>query len=142
MAKDILAVEVNGAKHKLFMSWGLKNQLVNYLGSNGQMATAAIDPESRETVLKLCLTKKGKSGCIEGEVDFDNIDLPEDSAIAIIEWAQEHVFDFLLKAAEVTKRLGEKYDPKIQNSILSQPGLSPSASTTESAGPSDASQAS
>jgi hypothetical protein len=138
---DRLKVVVNGTEHELLMTFGLLNELANLLGANGQIVTAAVDPDSRMTVLCACLLKRGKAGFLEGEFNIEEIDINPDTVIEIIEWAQSHVIDFFLKATAVTGRLGEKYGEKMASLVQSSTGSAPSPSTRDAVGSSTPSRA-
>jgi hypothetical protein len=136
MAREKLSVTINGARHELFMSFGLLNRLTDIVGRTSSLSTAALDSEDREKILKLVLEKRGKSGAIEAPVVLDDVDISVDEVMRVLEWVSEHCIGFFIRATEQTKLLGDKFAARLENLMPSPDGTSPSASMTPSAGPS------
>lgn len=138
---DTLVVRLDGREVTLMMTFGLLDRLVGLMGPAQDLATVGLEDTLRGRIIREVLSKRGRAGVLEGEVDLDALDLGVDDAMRIVDWAVEHALDFFLRRLEAAARLGERYQAPRASWTSSSAGSPTSASPTPSAGPSTPSPA-
>ena len=96
----ILNVVVDQKGRELFMSFHLLNQLAKLAPQLDDIPMVTISPELREAVLLECLierTDKGKR-VSSNTPDLEDFDFSDDVALAILDWAADHLYFFTMKA--------------------------------------------
>lgn len=94
--KDCLTVTIYGDEHKLLMTYGLLSELAGMTNTQEQMLDSGFAHESRDEMMKLVLTKRGRSGVFEeDEVDLDALDI--DTGEEILTWITGHLSAFFMR---------------------------------------------
>lgn len=132
-----LKITVDEQEHELLMTIGLKNRLVELMEDPARVGIVAVDAELSRNVVITCLTKKGKSGAIDGPIDYDELSMSENDEEAVLQWAQEHVLDFFTRRFEKMGQLNENLAEMMKGMVPSDDGSQDSATETPSAGASD-----
>lgn len=131
---DTITVIVNEEERTLFMSFGLLNELTKLVGDPTQVASIPIDVELRTDVLKLVLAKRKKSGKLEEEIDFDDLDIAVADVERVLHWTQEHVISFFVRSLRQVLSVTKNHETEVSNLASSMGGSSDSASKTPSSG--------
>lgn len=92
---------VSGNTQTVFMSFGLLNTLIGYLGGPENLPAVRMHPEVRETFLVELLSPRDQHGEIPRGQEFNikTADLTVDEVTDLLEWVEGHLSDFFIKAA-------------------------------------------
>lgn len=134
-----LTIEVNGEEIK--MSYGLEMDLRRMLPD--PMATLTLiqqDPTTQDYLVRRVLTpKKGQVSSMDELISDEDLEISSEDVERILSWVAEHSLYFFVKRALEMARLAGTY--KLDRQKPFSAGSEDSASTTQSAGPSDVSKA-
>lgn len=94
-----------GEEQTVFMSFGLLNTLVNYLGGPENLHLIRTSPEVRETFLVELLSPRDSHGRIPRGSEFNlySSNLSVEEGLALLDWVEGHLTDFFVKAAQSLK---------------------------------------
>lgn len=107
MAPDRISIKFDGADRDIVMSLGLLRALARTVGDPGQAVLVMLQDELRDAVLKEVVAERNEYGKIVQEHDLDGLPMSAEDAIAVVDWASEHVLSFfvgrLKKVEEMSK---------------------------------------
>jgi hypothetical protein len=129
VTKDTIDLTYNGRTKEVFMSFGLLNEISRAVGDVEQIGMISVDPDMRETVLKILLSERDEEGNIVKNFNMITAKITMDEVNRLIEWVADNVFDFFLKALGGAKRLQQKNEPRVLALMPKDP-----ASTSSSPG--------
>jgi hypothetical protein len=90
---------------EVFMSYGLLDRLCRVAGDLEGGALMAIDNDVRAQMLIELLSERDEKGeILNGGVSPFQIPFTIPQLADLLSWAQEHVFDFFVKAAQTTRQ--------------------------------------
>jgi len=90
-----ITVTINNTSVPLFMSFGLLNTLVAPITSVDELIQIDQDPELRNFVLEVCLTKRDDDGQRISKPDLNAISYSEGEEV--LDWARGHLNNFFTK---------------------------------------------
>jgi hypothetical protein len=122
MASDIFTIKVNGKEQDVKMTFGLLNILCRKVGDIDGAATVMMDQELREGVLVELLSTRDRSGKITEQIDLNTLEIETEAVVELLDWTQEHVLDFFLKALERAKALQDRNLTRIKALMPSSSG--------------------
>lgn len=97
---DRLTVVVGGEEKRLFMSFGLLNELVRYYGDVHTATQVQLNADLRDVTMISLFSERDEDGLIpEGkEVRLAKLDIGLDDADRAVAWASEHAIYFFVTA--------------------------------------------
>lgn len=120
--KPSIVVKINGEDREILMTYGLLNACSRLVTNPDQIAQIAVDPDLRDSVLKVLLAKRNLAGKVEHEFNIDEMDLTVDTVLELTEWASNHLLDFFLKALQRAKSLTDANKDRIDSLTSSGAG--------------------
>jgi len=130
-----ITVKVDGEDRDIFMSFGLLDTLSRLIGDPSNVAQVHIDLDLRKGVLEALLAERKKSGKVINEVDIEETEISIEDAEKLVEWAASHVLNFFIRSLSKVSEMTKKSEKEIKALVSTFPGLSNSASQTQSVGP-------
>jgi len=125
---DTITITINEESRDIFMSFGLLNELTTIVGDPSRVAAVHLDPELRETFLTALFAKRKKSGKIEENIDYDDLDISVEDVEKALTWSQEHVLSFFVRSFRNIQTVTEKYQEEVTSLTSSLAGSKTSAS--------------
>ena len=119
---DRFPITINEEARELFMSFGLLDELTRVVGDPARIGTVTLDPEFRQEFLTKLFAKRKKSGKIEEQTDFDDLDVAVEELEAALVWAQEHVLSFFVRSFRNIQKVTDHYGTEITNLTSSLAG--------------------
>lgn len=98
-----MTVTVDGEPREIFMSFNKLNKCAFLVGEVENCQMILSNPQMRGAILPILLAEKGSK-----PVDMDDVEISAEDAQALLEFAAEHVTDFMLGALEKAVVLLEK----------------------------------
>lgn len=136
---DKITVTVNGQSTEFFMSFGLLKRLAT-LFSDVTFLDVSTNPSVHEALMQEVL-RKVKPNVEAEEFDVDDYGVSIEDVEKIVDWATEHVVDFLARRAQSLKDLSVRKKDQMSILMPSLGGLPDSDSMMPSAGASTTSPA-
>lgn len=125
---DKLTIKINDEERELFMSFGLLNELTKIVVDPSRVGAVNLDPELRESFLTALFAKRKKSGKVEEDIDYDDIDISVEDVESALSWAQEHVLSFFVRSFRNIQTVTEKYSEEVTSLTSSLAGSKGSVS--------------
>lgn len=133
-APRIIIKSIQGDEERdVFMSFALLNQLASLVGSVERVPEISFNGEIRSRAVDLVLAERDERGRI---TPSDAWDLDLDSGCQLLDWIEEHLFDFFLRRLKDQLRRVEKRTPELQAVGSSLTGSAGSPSSMASSSPS------
>lgn len=107
---DTFLLKNGDTTKEVFMSYGLLNSLCRAVGDLEGAALLALDNDLRAQMLVELLSDRDEKGNVIGDgVRPYHIPYSVDSLGDLLTWAQEHIFNFFVKAAAQTKVTADQH---------------------------------
>ena len=120
---DTITVTINGKEQDVFMSFGLLNYLSSIVSDPSQVPAIPVTPVLRDGVLKALFAKRKKSGKVEEEVDYDDLDVSIEDAERALDFAMEHLTNFFIRALKKVVAMSERNREEMASLESSLDGL-------------------
>lgn len=111
----------SGTKN-IHMTFGLLNLLCRVVGELDGTALMALDNDMRHKLLVELLSPRDSEGNITAQTNPDTIESSVETVSDLLFWAQEHLFDFFVKAATKSKAAAEKHRLQLDSLRVSSAG--------------------
>lgn len=136
-----VTVKRDAGDFEVKMSYGLEMDLRRVMPDPSNAITLSMmDTDTQDYIIRRCLTEKRKSITnIDELIPVEEVDIDTEEGDKLILWALEHQLYFFAKRARGMLDLAARQQTKVPPH-LSNSGSETSPSTTQSAGPSDASK--
>ena len=82
------------------MSFALLNSIARHVGDPENIPLIEINADLREIVLKEMLAVRTPTGKVEQSREIDDVEISIEDAEKLLEFASEHVTDFIIRALE------------------------------------------
>lgn len=115
---------VSGEIQTIAMTYGLFNEIMRVIPEPGRIQDLVVsDPYLRDYVVRRMLTGNKRVDKDEDLVDPFEIDLDIDELDDLVAWVAEHVLHFFMKSAAKTAKIGERYQPVVDQLTQSSQSL-------------------
>lgn len=111
-------VTVNGTEREIFMSFNRLNRLTYLVGQIDNLQAVMLNPEMRSAVLLDLTEDRDLNGKVVLRHTEDSLDISQEDALALLDFAQEHIMNFFMIAAEKSLRLMNKNKGRLEQSNL------------------------
>lgn len=101
--KDTFTLGKGEDARTIKMSYGLLNELCKVVQGLEGAAELSVNNEIREEILIQILSTRNAQGEVTERYPVFNLTADIDEVVDLLDWAQGHIMDFLLKAAEKTQ---------------------------------------
>ena len=107
-----ITLQIAGADHTVFMSYGLKKEILRHVGGLDNVANIFLDMDLQEAVLKVVLSERDGEGKVTTTPNIDAV--ASDDINRVLEWVVTHVTDFFITSLETLKRVDRTYKDRVQ----------------------------
>ena len=98
-----------GETKEIHMSYGLLDVLCRTVGEMDGAALLALDNDIRAQMIIEILSERDEKGSVTTPISPFSIKFPLEQVSEMLGWAQEHIFDFFVKAATKSRAVGEQH---------------------------------
>lgn len=115
---------IGGQKNTIIMTYGLFNEVMKVVPNPAQITNLVVnDPFLRDYVVRRMLTGNKRVETDEDLIDPFDLDIDLDDLDDLVSWVAEHVLHFFMNSAAKTAKIGEKYQPVIDELTQSSQSL-------------------
>ncbi len=113
-----LQVTINGQPREIFMSFNRLNRLTYLVGQIDGLANVMLNPEMRMAIILDLAQERDDKGKVVRDYTEDDLEVSQEDALNMLDFAQGHILDFFVKAAAKSNKLVESSKVRIAQSNL------------------------
>lgn len=116
------SITIDGTEVEVFMSFALLNAVSRHVGDPDNIPLIMINPDLREMVLSEVLAVRDPKGKVIQSRAIDEIQISLDDVEKLLDFASEHVMDFMIRVLERTSTRKDKYETRLKALVPSSTG--------------------